>query len=53
MFQVLWSGFVADPGRTDPFTAAIRAFNEHIARDTRVDISLLSIGDGLTLAFKR
>jgi predicted O-methyltransferase YrrM len=51
--NTLWSGRVADPSVDDPDTAAIRAFNETVHRDERVDLSLLPVGDGLTLARKR
>lgn len=51
--NVLWGGSVADPDRQDAETAAIRAFNQAVQRDSRVDLSLLPIGDGLTLARKR
>ena len=51
--NVLWSGKVADPAATDPETEAIRAFNAELAGDSRVSISLVPIGDGLTLARKR
>ena len=51
--NVLWSGKVADPGVRDPDVDAIRALNESLLRDERVDLSLLPIADGLTLARKR
>jgi caffeoyl-CoA O-methyltransferase len=51
--NTLWSGRVADPGVTDPDTMALRQFNELLHRDERVDLSLVPIGDGLTLARKR
>ena len=51
--NVLWSGNVIDPTNTTPDTKAIRALNEKIATDPRVSISLVPIGDGLTLARKR
>jgi predicted O-methyltransferase YrrM len=51
--NVLWSGTVADPDDTDPSTEALRALNDKIAADERVDISMLPLGDGLTLARKR
>ena len=51
--NTLWSGDVADPTANDPNTAALRAFNDHVHRDERVDLSLVPIGDGLTLARKR
>ena len=51
--NVLWSGAVADRARNDEDTEAIRAFNEALLGDARVSISLVPIGDGLTLARKR
>jgi predicted O-methyltransferase YrrM len=51
--NVLWDGKVADPDENDTNTVAIRKLNEKIATDERVSISMLSIGDGLTLARKR
>ncbi|NEO85860.1 MAG: SAM-dependent methyltransferase [Spirulina sp. SIO3F2] len=51
--NVLWSGRVADPAEDDPRTVAIRALNQSIHRDDRVDLSVLPIADGLTLARKR
>ncbi len=51
--NVLWSGSVADPSKNDADTAALKALNEKIATDPRVDVSLVPIGDGLTLALKR
>ncbi len=51
--NVLWSGAVIDPARNDDDSVAIRAFNTALSRDWRVSISMLPIGDGLTLARKR
>ena len=51
--NVLWDGSVIDSGRHDADTEAIRAFNAKIASDQRVSCSMLPLGDGLTLAFKR
>jgi caffeoyl-CoA O-methyltransferase len=48
--NVLWSGRVADPSVNDDDTTAIRALNEKVAADERVDHVLLPIRDGLTLA---
>ena len=48
--NVLWGGGVADPDNRTDDTLAIRRFNEFIFKDPRVDISLVPIGDGLTLA---
>jgi caffeoyl-CoA O-methyltransferase len=50
--NVLWDGRVIDPSVTDEDTAAIRAFNLKIHADTRVAISMATMGDGLTLACK-
>ena len=51
--NTLWSGRVADPENAEADTVALRHFNEHLHRDERVDLSLVPIGDGLTLARKR
>lgn len=51
--NVLWGGSVADPSDQDADTCAIRELNDKIHRDARVEMSLLPIGDGLTLAMKR
>ena len=51
--NVLWGGRVADAAVQDEATRAIRAFNWRVHQDTRVDLSLLPVGDGLTLARKR
>lgn len=51
--NVLWSGRVADPEVTDNRTCRIREFNQRLHQDTRIDLSLVPIADGLTLALKR
>ncbi|MGB5102370.1 MAG: class I SAM-dependent methyltransferase [Steroidobacteraceae bacterium] len=51
--NTLWDGKVADPEYADEDTVALRHFNEHLHRDERVDLSLVPVGDGLTLARKR
>lgn len=51
--NTLWNGNVADESNQSESTQAIRDINRHIHTDERVDISLLPIGDGLTLALKR
>lgn len=51
--NTLWSGRVADPKDRDANTAAIREFNDRIFADPRVELSLLPLGDGLTLARRR
>ena len=50
--NTLWQGRVADPNARDAETQAIRDFNRHLRDDRRVQLSLLPIGDGLTLAIK-
>jgi predicted O-methyltransferase YrrM len=50
--NVLWGGSVADPRDRGMETVAIREFNDYVHKDARVDISLVPIGDGLTLARK-
>jgi caffeoyl-CoA O-methyltransferase len=47
--NVLWGGAVLDPERDDANTLAIRAFNEQVASDGRVDALMLPISDGLSL----
>ncbi len=51
--NVLWGGSVIDPEKNDADTEAIRKFNRLLRDDVRVDISLVPIGDGLTLARKK
>jgi caffeoyl-CoA O-methyltransferase len=51
--NVLWGGSVIDKEKQDEDTVAIREFNEFLAGDQRVEISLVPIGDGLTLARKK
>ena len=50
--NVLWDGDVIDAGKTDADTEAIRAFNRKLQADDRVALSLVPLGDGLTLACK-
>ncbi len=50
--NVLWSGQVADPSDQGEGTLAIRALNERVRSDKRVHVSLVPIGDGLTIARK-
>lgn len=51
--NVLWSGKVADPKDVSANTAALRAFNDKLAKDKRVSISMIPLADGVTLARKR
>lgn len=50
--NVLWSGRVVDEADQSADTVALRALNDKIAADKRVDISMLPISDGVTLARK-
>ncbi len=51
--NVLWSGRVADDAVQDEDTRALRVFNSRLTADARVDLSMVPIADGLTLARKR
>jgi caffeoyl-CoA O-methyltransferase len=51
--NMLWSGKVADPDETSEDTVALRALAAKIHADPRVEMTLVTIGDGLTVALKR
>jgi caffeoyl-CoA O-methyltransferase len=51
--NVLWSGRVADPKANDAYTMVFKHLNAKLHKDERIDVSLLGIGDGVTLARKR
>lgn len=51
--NTLFFGRVVDPAAQDPATEAIRELNRVVRDDTRVEASMLSIGDGVTIARKR
>lgn len=51
--NMLREGSITDPSSTDPNTVAIRALNQKLGSDTRVTSALLSIADGVTLAWKK
>jgi len=51
--NTLWGERVLDDSDQSEATAAIRAFNDKVKDDPRVDISFLTIADGLTLLFVR
>ena len=52
--NTIWHGMVLeDSGADDPDTKALRAFNDHVASDERVEAVLLTIGDGVTMIRRR
>jgi predicted O-methyltransferase YrrM len=51
--NVLWSGRVLDPSDQTADTVALRAFNKKLHADSRVSLSMIPLGDGVTLALKR
>jgi predicted O-methyltransferase YrrM len=51
--NVLWSGDVANEKTRDALALALRKFNDHVHKDERVELAMLPIGDGVTLALKR
>ena len=51
--NTLWGGAVTDTNATDDNTKAIRAFNDAVAADDRVESTILTLGDGLTVIRKR
>ena len=51
--NVLWSGRIADPETDDANTVALRAFNDLVVSDDRVESVVLTAFDGLTIARKR
>jgi len=51
--NTLWGGAIVDRSVDDESTVAMRAFNDMVAADDRVDTAMLTIGDGLTLLRKR
>jgi predicted O-methyltransferase YrrM len=53
MDNMLWGGAVADERERDPTTAGLRALNKKLHDDQRIDLTLLPMGDGVTLARKR
>ncbi len=51
--NTLWGGEIANPGNRDTDTMALREFNDVLHKDPRIELALLPVGDGLTLARRR
>jgi predicted O-methyltransferase YrrM len=51
--NVLWGGSVADPNANDRETSALKALNRKLQSDQRISLSMLELGDGMTVACKR
>jgi predicted O-methyltransferase YrrM len=51
--NVLWGGQVVDSHVNDEATVSIRTLNQTLHRDRRVELTMVAIADGLTLALKR
>ncbi|KAK9699292.1 hypothetical protein RND81_08G165500 [Saponaria officinalis] len=51
--NVLWYGKVADPSVNDSITISLKNFNKAILADERVCTSLVPIGDGMTICWKK
>ena len=48
--NVLWGGSIIDASNQDPSTIALRELNDALSQDTRVELVMLPVSDGLTLA---
>jgi predicted O-methyltransferase YrrM len=51
--NVLWSGKVIDETQTDKETTLIKEFNNQLINDSRFEVLMLPIRDGLTVALKK
>ena len=51
--NVLWFGKVTDQSCNDPQTQSLRELNQFLANDDRVKVSVIPLGDGITLAIKQ
>lgn len=51
--NMLWGGRVADSREQDADTCALRKLNQKLLEDDRIELSLIPLADGVTLAFKK
>ena len=51
--NTLWKGLVVDESASDQQTENFRRLNAYIAQDSRVDMCLLPLADGMTLVHKK
>ena len=48
--NVLWAGRIIDPENHEENTEVLRKYNQDLYKDDRVDVVLLPIGDGISMA---
>jgi caffeoyl-CoA O-methyltransferase len=51
--NVLWNGAIVDESVKDADTLALRAINDFVAKDSRVEAVMLGVADGLTIVRKK
>ena len=50
--NVLWYGDVSDENKNDKITSAIKDFNKHLSKDTKIEKIIVPLGDGMTICRK-